>query len=69
MSIHPIHSASSARIGMQPIAPYMINCGRAALHMCKVSSNEMLMNLWPWMREGLLNIKRLAWSGNAFKPL
>ena len=36
----------------------MIGCGRDGLHMCRVNSIPMLMQFWPAIRRGLLQIRR-----------
>lgn len=71
MSIHPINGTGSYGYwqpsddndGLRQPRPFKLttaipNCDRDELHLDKVVNNDMLMMLWPWMREGLLNIKR-----------
>ena len=56
MSIHP---AAPAQTTLALASQHTtIPCGRDDLHMCRVTSPDMLMSLWPWMRTGLLRIKR-----------
>lgn len=35
-----------------------LNCSRPGLHMDKVTDPVLLSHLWPWMREGVLHIRR-----------
>lgn len=71
MSVHPLHTGGpyghwqpgTAEPGSRQPLPFkltdsILNCGREELHLDKITSNDTLMTLWPWMREGLLYIKR-----------
>ena len=36
----------------------LLNCAHDGCHLDRVTQNETLMRIWPWMRESLLYIKR-----------
>ena len=39
-----------------------LGCSRPGLHMDKLTSPDLLACLWPWMREGLVHIRRKNYS-------
>lgn len=58
MSIFPLDNPP--RQPPRPFAPkqMVVGCGRDGLHMCKVTTPDMLMTYWPHIREGLLHIQK-----------
>lgn len=64
MSIRPITAENGApnprRLKQPPplrLDAVALNCPRDELHLDRITNNDMLMAIWPWMRDGLAYIK------------